>query len=135
MSTAISELKTATALSSIENTAKAIAAAAQEEGANELGTLLKYSKGHFIIGTDEVPMGTEYIAHVEHWVRGFVKFRGGSSSNTKSAVSLTGSSFRPVNNSTRPTRRRGTNRRAGSPRTRGPNRPISRSRISRPARS
>ena len=78
MSTAISELKTTTALSSIENTAKAIAAAAQEEGANELGTLLKYSKGHFIIGTDEAPMGTEYIAHVEHWVRGYVKFKGGS---------------------------------------------------------
>jgi hypothetical protein len=78
MSTAISELKSATALSPIENTAKAIAAAAQEEGANELGTLLKYSKGHYIIGTEEVQMGTEYIAHVEHWVRGWVKFKGGS---------------------------------------------------------
>jgi hypothetical protein len=77
MSNAISELKTGTALSSVENTAKAIAAAAQEEGANELGTLLKYSKGHYIIGTEEVRLGTEYIAHVEHWVRGYVKFRGG----------------------------------------------------------
>jgi hypothetical protein len=78
MTTALSELKTATALSPIENAAKAIAAAAQEEGANELGTLLKYTKGHYIIGTDEIPMGTEYIAHVGHWVRGWVKFKGGS---------------------------------------------------------
>ena len=77
MSTALSELKTTTALSSLEDTAKAIAAAAQEEGAGELGTLLKYSKGHYIIGTDEVAMGTEYIAHVQHWVRGYVKFKGG----------------------------------------------------------
>ena len=77
MSTAISELKTATALSPVENTAKAIAAAAQEEGANELGTLLKYSKGHYLIGAEEIPMGTQYIAHVEHWVRGYVKFKGG----------------------------------------------------------
>ena len=77
MSTAISELKTATALSPVENTAKAIAAAAQEEGANELGTLLKYSKGHYLIGAEEIPMGTQYIARVEHWVRGYVKFKGG----------------------------------------------------------
>jgi hypothetical protein len=77
MSTKISELKTATALSSLENTAKAIAAAAQEEGANELGTLAKYAKGHYYIGTDEIPLGTEFIAHVQHWVRGYVKFKGG----------------------------------------------------------
>ena len=75
MSTAISKLQTSTALSTA---AEAIAAAAQEEGANELGTLLKYTKGHFLIGTDEIPMGTEYIAHVQHWVRGWVKLKGGS---------------------------------------------------------
>jgi hypothetical protein len=50
----------------------------QEEGANELGTLLKYSKGHYLIGTEEVAVGTEFIAHIEHWVRGWVKFKAGS---------------------------------------------------------
>jgi hypothetical protein len=67
-----------TALTTIENTAQAIAAAAQEEGASGTGVLAKFSKGHFFIGTEEVPLGTEFIAHVQHWVRGWVKFRDGS---------------------------------------------------------
>jgi hypothetical protein len=75
MTTAISKLQTSTALSTA---AEAIAAAAQEEGANELGALLKYSKGHYFVGTDEIPMGTEYLAHVHLWVRGYVKFKGGA---------------------------------------------------------
>jgi hypothetical protein len=75
MTTAISKPNSSTALST---TASAIAAAAQEEGANELGALLKYSKGHYFVGTEEIPLGTEFIAHVEHWVRGWVKFKGGS---------------------------------------------------------
>jgi hypothetical protein len=61
----------------VENTALAIAAAAQEEGSNELGRLLKFSKGHYSVGTEEIPLGREYIAHVEHWVRGWIKFRNG----------------------------------------------------------
>jgi hypothetical protein len=61
----------------VENTALAIAAAAQEEGANELGKLLKFSKGHYLVGTEEIPVGKELIAHVEHWVRGWIKFKGG----------------------------------------------------------
>jgi hypothetical protein len=60
-----------------ENTALAIATAAQEEGANELGRLLKFSKGHYLVGTEEIPLGREYIAHVEHWVRGWIKFKHG----------------------------------------------------------
>jgi|HubBroStandDraft_6_1064221.scaffolds.fasta_scaffold1554654_2 hypothetical protein len=68
-------MQSSTALSTA---AEAIAAAAQEEGANELGALLKYSKGHYFVGTDEIPMGTEYLAHVHLWVRGYVKFKGGA---------------------------------------------------------
>jgi hypothetical protein len=61
----------------VENTAIAIAAAAQEEGASELGRLLKFSKGHFYVGTEEIPLGKELVAHVEHWVRGWIKFKHG----------------------------------------------------------
>jgi hypothetical protein len=61
----------------VENTALAIAAAAQEEGANELGRLLKFSKGHFLVGTEEIPLGGEFVAHVQHWTRGWVKFKLG----------------------------------------------------------
>jgi hypothetical protein len=61
----------------VENTALAIAQAAQEEGANEIGRLLKFSKGHFLVGTEEIPVGKEYVAHIEHWTRGWVKFRHG----------------------------------------------------------
>jgi hypothetical protein len=61
----------------VENTALAIAAAAQEEGANELGKLLKFSKGHFLVGSEEIRVGKEFVAHVEHWVRGWIKFKHG----------------------------------------------------------
>jgi hypothetical protein len=61
----------------VENTALAIAAAAREEGANELGKLLKFSKGHYLVGTEEIPVGQEFVAHVEHWTRGWVKFKRG----------------------------------------------------------
>lgn len=75
MSTAISKLQSSTALST--NVADALATAAQEEGTNELGTLLKYTQGIYTKKTEEVPMGTEYVAHVHQWVRGWVKFKAG----------------------------------------------------------
>jgi hypothetical protein len=56
----------------------AIANAAREESTGGIGKLLKFAKGVYIVGTEEVPAGTEFIAHVESWVRGWVKFRGGS---------------------------------------------------------
>ena len=67
-----------TEVAKIENTATAIENAAREEGAGELGALLKFSKGHYFVGTDEIPIGREYIAHVQHWVRGWVKFKDGA---------------------------------------------------------
>ena len=67
-----------TEVAKIENTATAIENAAREEGAGELGALLKFSKGHYFVGTDEIPIGREYIARVQHWVRGWVKFKGGA---------------------------------------------------------
>jgi hypothetical protein len=72
------QIKMSTALAlTVESTAAAIAAAAQEENANEVGKLLKFSKGHFLAGTEEIPAGTKFVAHAELWVRGWVKFKGG----------------------------------------------------------
>jgi hypothetical protein len=51
---------------------------AQETQASELGgRLLKFVKGRFHVGDDEVPAGGEYIAHVNKLMRGYVKFFGG----------------------------------------------------------
>ena len=73
-----------TALSTVANgstaltpVAQAIADAAREEGADGLGRLMKFTKGHYTIATEEIPPNREYNAYVEHWVRGFVKFVGG----------------------------------------------------------
>jgi hypothetical protein len=61
----------------IESTAAAIAAAAAEENTNELGKLLKFSKGHYLVGTEKIEAGTKFAAHVELWTRGWVKFKHG----------------------------------------------------------
>jgi hypothetical protein len=50
--------------------------AAAETQSGALGTLLKFSKGKYFIGDDEVT-GEERIAHVEAAMRGYVKFWDG----------------------------------------------------------
>ena len=52
------------------------AEAAAETG-SDLGRLLKFIEGKFLIGEDEVQLGTEYVAHVNQIARGYVKFLGG----------------------------------------------------------
>ena len=52
--------------------ATAIGAAAQEDGGFE--TLLKFKKGQYFVGVDEVPMGTQYVAHCIGWTRCWIKF-------------------------------------------------------------
>jgi hypothetical protein len=54
--------------------AKAFAAAAQEESGGGMGTLLKFDKGEYFIGNDPVTLGTEFVAHISQWARGWVKF-------------------------------------------------------------
>ena len=44
------------------------------EARNELGAMLKFVKGKWKIGDDEVPMGTAYIAGVDQLVRGWIRF-------------------------------------------------------------
>ena len=46
------------------------------EAGNELGTILKFVKGKWETGDDVVEEGTEFIAHVDQTVRGWVKFAG-----------------------------------------------------------
>jgi hypothetical protein len=50
---------------------------AQEIQSSELGRLMKFVKGHYNVGDDEVPAGGEYVAHVNKLLRGYVKFGGG----------------------------------------------------------
>jgi hypothetical protein len=65
------------ALTPTNNRAAALIRAAENESTGSLGKLLKFSKGHYLGGSDEVPVGTEYIAHVTQWAIGWVKFAGG----------------------------------------------------------
>jgi hypothetical protein len=46
----------------------------QSEG---LGKLLRFDKGKYFIGDDEVKIGHEMLAHVESTMRGWTKFENG----------------------------------------------------------
>jgi hypothetical protein len=62
----------------LTNQNQALAKAAREEGGDGLGgTLLKFAKGRYSKGADEVELGREYIAHVDQWARGWVRFEDG----------------------------------------------------------
>jgi hypothetical protein len=53
---------------------------AQELKGGELGgRMLKFAKGYFRVGDDEVCAGGQYVAHVDRLLRGYVKFGGGKS--------------------------------------------------------
>jgi len=63
-----------TEIPAIYNTeTRALMKAAQEER-SDIGKLLKFIKGHYGVGDDEVPLGYEYSAHIDQWMRGWVKF-------------------------------------------------------------
>ena len=47
------------------------------ETSGGLGKLLKFVKGKWEIGDDEVPIGTEYIAHIDQLAQGWVHFEDG----------------------------------------------------------
>jgi hypothetical protein len=51
---------------------------AAAEGGNEIGRLLKFVKGEWLIGDDVVPENTEYVAHLDQLLRGRVKFEDGT---------------------------------------------------------
>src|SRR5262245_63209991 len=47
------------------------------ENSGGFGKLLKFVKGKWEIGDDEVPIGTEYIAHINQLAKGWVHFEDG----------------------------------------------------------
>jgi hypothetical protein len=56
---------------------------AAAEAGNPFGKLLKFVKGKWEIGDDEVPLGTEYIAHIDQLARGWVRFEDGKVTDYK----------------------------------------------------
>jgi hypothetical protein len=50
---------------------------AAAENGSETGRLLKFVKGEWTTGDDTVADGTEYIAHIDQLIRGWVKFEDG----------------------------------------------------------
>jgi hypothetical protein len=49
---------------------------AAEEGAG-FEKLLKFKKGKYYIGDNEVPLGRQYVAHTTQWVKCWIKFADG----------------------------------------------------------
>jgi hypothetical protein len=49
--------------------------AAQEDAGFE--KMLKFKKGEYFIGEEEIPLGTEYLAHAAAWVKCWIKFIDG----------------------------------------------------------
>jgi hypothetical protein len=50
---------------------------AASEANNDIGRLLKFVKGQWMVGDDVVPENVEYVAHVDQIVRGWVRFEDG----------------------------------------------------------
>ena len=46
---------------------------AASEAGNPFGKLLKFVKGKWTIGDDEIAAGSEYVAHVDQLARGWVR--------------------------------------------------------------
>ena len=46
--------------------------AAQDDA--ELGKILKFKKGDYLIGDDKIPLDTEFIVHTNAWVKSWIKF-------------------------------------------------------------
>src|SRR5215467_7910671 len=57
------------------NGAENILAAAREHAGFE--KILKFRKGEYFIGDENIPLGTEFLAHPEAWTKSWIKFEGG----------------------------------------------------------
>ena len=58
-----------------------IHAAAQEDAGFE--KLLKFKKGEYFVGEDEIALGTEYLAHTTAWTKCWIKFLDGEVAERK----------------------------------------------------
>jgi hypothetical protein len=55
--------------------------AAQEDAGFE--KILKFKKGEYFIGEDEIPLGTKYLAHAAAWTKCWIKFTDGEVAERK----------------------------------------------------
>jgi hypothetical protein len=51
-----------------------VKAAAELSSGDGMGRMLRFKKGHYYIGDDEIAIGREYVAHCTQLARGWVKF-------------------------------------------------------------
>lgn len=51
--------------------------AAEELNGGNVGKILKFQKGKYFVGDDEIAVNSELIAHVTQLARGWVKFKNG----------------------------------------------------------
>jgi hypothetical protein len=58
-----------------------IHAAAQEDAGFE--KILKFKKGEYFVGEDEIALGTEYLAHTTAWTKSWIKFADGEVAERK----------------------------------------------------
>jgi hypothetical protein len=61
-----------TALTARNTELENIHAAAEEDAGFE--KMLKFKKGEYFIGEEEIPLGTEYLAHAVGWTKSWIKF-------------------------------------------------------------
>ena len=67
----------ATELATQKPQANLLMAAAEELSGDSIGKILKFAKGKYYVGEDEIAVNSEMIAHVTQLARGWVKFKGG----------------------------------------------------------
>src|SRR6266849_2355463 len=60
-----------------ETTATRFLQVAAEATSNGFGRLVKFNKGRYFVGDDEMPLNREMVAHIDKLVRGWAKFADG----------------------------------------------------------
>ena len=64
-------------LATLKTASELLSQAADELSGGNVGRILKFSKGKYFVGDDEVKLNTDFIAHATQLARGWVKFKGG----------------------------------------------------------
>jgi hypothetical protein len=65
----------ATELANRQTASELLSHAAEDLAGGNIGKILKFSKGKYFNGDDEVAVNTEMVAHVDQLARGWVKFK------------------------------------------------------------
>ena len=86
------------------------------EGGSAFGKIIKFNKGRWLCGDDEIPAASEYICHIGSAMRGWVKFIDVRSSSDALARLPTGLSLRRANSLATTSPPRGPKRTSGAAR-------------------